>query len=38
VRAAGSNPIDYKVYSGVMGLDPASLPMPLGLEVSGVVP
>lgn len=37
VRAAGTNPIDYKLYSGQMGNDPANLPMPLGMEVSGVV-
>ncbi len=37
VRAAGANPIDYKLYSGEMGRDPAALPMPIGLEVSGVV-
>jgi NADPH2:quinone reductase len=37
VRAAGVNPIDYKVYSGAFGADPAKLPMRLGSEVSGVV-
>ena len=37
VRAAGANPIDYKLYSGEMGRDPAALPMPVGLEVAGVV-
>lgn len=37
VRAAGVNPIDYKIYSGAFGTDPAKLPMPLGSEVSGVV-
>jgi len=37
VRAAGTNPIDYKIYSGQMGNDPAALPMRLGREVSGVV-
>lgn len=37
VRAAGVNPIDYKLYSGAFGADPAKLPMPLGSEVSGVV-
>ncbi len=37
VRAAGVNPVDYKLYSGEMGRDPAALPMPVGLEVSGVV-
>jgi NADPH:quinone reductase len=37
IRAAGTNPIDYKLYSGARGKDPSSLPMPLGLESSGVV-
>jgi NADPH:quinone reductase-like Zn-dependent oxidoreductase len=37
VRAAGTNPIDYKLYSGEMGNDPDALPMPLGMEIAGVV-
>jgi NADPH:quinone reductase-like Zn-dependent oxidoreductase len=37
VRAAGTNPIDYKLYSGEMGRDPHNLPMAVGLEVAGVV-
>lgn len=37
VRAAGVNPIDYKLYSGAFGVDPARLPMRLGSEVAGVV-
>ncbi len=37
VRAAGVNPFDTKVYSGVMGSDASRLPMRLGAEVSGVV-
>jgi NADPH:quinone reductase-like Zn-dependent oxidoreductase len=37
VRAAATNPIDYKLYSGIMGRDPGALPMPLGFEASGVV-
>jgi NADPH:quinone reductase-like Zn-dependent oxidoreductase len=37
VRAAGANPIDYKLYSGQMGRDPAKLPMPVGMEAAGVV-
>jgi NADPH:quinone reductase-like Zn-dependent oxidoreductase len=37
VRAAGTNPIDFKLYSGDMGRDPAKLPMRLGMEVAGVV-
>lgn len=37
VRAAGTNPFDYKVYSGDMGHDPDALPMPVGMEVAGVI-
>jgi NADPH:quinone reductase-like Zn-dependent oxidoreductase len=37
VKAAGVNPIDWKVYSGAYGSDPAKLPMRLGFEVAGVV-
>src|SRR5271156_2373115 len=37
VRAAGTNPIDYKLYSGAIGDDPARLPMRLGFEAAGVV-
>ena len=37
VRAAGANPVDYKLYSGQMGADPTALPMPVGMEASGVV-
>jgi NADPH:quinone reductase-like Zn-dependent oxidoreductase len=37
VRAAGTNPIDYKLYSGEMDDDPGNLPMPIGLEVAGVI-
>jgi NADPH:quinone reductase-like Zn-dependent oxidoreductase len=37
VRAAGVNPVDYKIYAGVYGSDPSSLPMRLGYEASGVV-
>jgi NADPH:quinone reductase-like Zn-dependent oxidoreductase len=37
IRAAGVNPVDYKVYSGAMGADPARLPLRLGSEASGVV-
>jgi NADPH2:quinone reductase len=37
VRAAGVNPIDQKLYSGMFGSDPARLPMRLGSEVAGVV-
>jgi NADPH:quinone reductase len=37
VRAAGTNPVDYKLFSGNMGRDPARLPMPVGSEAAGVV-
>jgi NADPH:quinone reductase-like Zn-dependent oxidoreductase len=37
VRAAGTNPADYKSYSGMFGTDPARLPIHLGYEVAGVV-
>jgi NADPH:quinone reductase-like Zn-dependent oxidoreductase len=37
VRAAGVNPADHKIISGAMGADPARLPLPVGLEVAGVV-
>ena len=37
VRASGANPVDYKLYSGAMGSDPGALPMPVGMEVAGVV-
>jgi NADPH2:quinone reductase len=37
VAAAGTNPIDVKLFSGRYGTDPSQLPMPLGLEVAGVV-
>lgn len=37
VRAAGTNPVDYKVYSGAFGRDPDRLPMRLGSETAGVV-
>jgi NADPH:quinone reductase-like Zn-dependent oxidoreductase len=35
--AVGTNPVDFKLYSGAMGDDPAALPMPVGMELSGVV-
>jgi NADPH:quinone reductase-like Zn-dependent oxidoreductase len=37
VRAAGTNPIDYKTYSGSLGDDPADLPKRLGVEAAGVI-
>jgi NADPH:quinone reductase len=37
VRAAGVNRADPKFYNGAFGTDPATLPIRIGLEVSGVV-
>ncbi len=38
VRAAGVNPVDWKIRSGVLGMaGPSDLPAVLGSEVSGVV-
>jgi NADPH:quinone reductase-like Zn-dependent oxidoreductase len=37
VHAAGTNPIDYKVYGGHYDSDPSSLPMRLGFEAAGIV-
>jgi len=37
IKAAGVNPIDYKMYSGAFNRDPAGLPMRLGLEAAGIV-
>jgi NADPH:quinone reductase-like Zn-dependent oxidoreductase len=37
VRAAGTNPVDYKLYSGAYGDDPSNLPMSLGFEAAGIV-
>jgi NADPH:quinone reductase-like Zn-dependent oxidoreductase len=37
VRAAGVNPADWKGYTGAFGTDPATLPLRLGFEASGVV-
>ena len=37
VRAASTNPIDYKLFSGDYGKDLSQLPMRLGYEASGVV-
>src|SRR5438093_12314470 len=37
VRAAGVNPVDWKMYSGARGRDPSALPMRLGMEGSGGV-
>jgi len=37
VRASAVNPIDYKLYSGAFGTDPEKLPLPVGLELAGVI-
>ncbi|HXP18139.1 MAG TPA: NADP-dependent oxidoreductase [Streptosporangiaceae bacterium] len=37
VQAAGVNPVDYKIYGGAFGADPANLPIRLGMEASGTV-
>ncbi|MGH3733745.1 MAG: NADP-dependent oxidoreductase [Acidimicrobiales bacterium] len=37
VRAAATNPVDYKLYGGAYGNDPSKLPMRLGFEAAGVV-
>ena len=37
VRAAGVNPVDFKLLSGARGADPEALPLPVGLEVAGVI-
>jgi NADPH:quinone reductase-like Zn-dependent oxidoreductase len=37
VRAVGTNPVDFKRYSGAMGNDPSLLPLHLGFEAAGVV-
>jgi NADPH2:quinone reductase len=37
IRAVGTNPVDYKLFSGEFGADPSQLPMPLGYEAAGVV-
>src|SRR5205823_3953376 len=36
VHAVGTNPVDYRLYSGSFGPDP-TLPLRLGLEAAGVV-
>ena len=38
VRAAGVNPVDYKLFSGAFrAADPKALPLPVGREFAGVV-
>jgi len=36
-RAIGTNPFDYKSYSGAFGANPARLPIRVGSEAAGVV-
>ncbi|NAZ82731.1 zinc-binding dehydrogenase [Kineococcus sp. R8] len=37
VRAIGTNPVDHKLFSGLMGADASTLPRPVGMELAGVV-
>ncbi|THG32874.1 quinone oxidoreductase family protein [Naasia lichenicola] len=37
VKAAGLNPYDWKVFTGLYGTDPAKLPLRVGNEAAGVV-
>jgi NADPH:quinone reductase len=37
VRTAGVNPIDYKLYGGMFGTDPAQLPLHIGNEAAGTI-
>ena len=37
IRAVGTNPYDYKVYSGAYGKDLSRLPIRLGAEAAGVI-
>jgi NADPH:quinone reductase-like Zn-dependent oxidoreductase len=37
VHAAGTNPVDYKMFNGAYGRDAAGLPMRIGREAAGVV-
>lgn len=37
VRAAGINPVDWKLFGGHMGADPDKLPRRVGFEAAGVV-
>lgn len=37
VRAAATNPVDCKLYSGAFGRDPSKLPIRLGFEAAGIV-
>ena len=37
VRAIGTNPVDWKLYSGARGSDESALPLPVGMEAAGVI-
>ena len=37
VRAVGTNPVDYKLFSGSHGSDESQLPLSIGFEAAGVV-
>src|SRR5215470_8733133 len=37
VKAAGVNPVDYKIYAGIFNRDPAALPIRIGSEAAGIV-
>jgi NADPH:quinone reductase len=37
VRAAGTNPVDFKLFAGTYDADPSKLPLSVGLEIAGVV-
>jgi NADPH:quinone reductase-like Zn-dependent oxidoreductase len=37
VRAVGTNPVDFKLFSGSYGADESQLPLPVGSEAAGVV-
>lgn len=37
VRAAGINPVDHKIFGGMMGAEKSHLPLRVGMEVAGVV-
>src|SRR6201992_1103159 len=36
-RAAGMTPLDFNLFSGARTADPDALPLPVGLEVAGVL-
>ena len=37
VKAAGLNPVDWKIFSGMMGDDASALPRGVGRDYAGVV-